>query len=203
MKRIRLSEYADIMTISRQTAYNWYREGKIPFPVEKVSPRIILVEVPDDFDGSDPDKQVKPGKTVGYCRVSTQKQKDGLAYQKLAILEYANKKNIKIDEIIEETGSGFNENRKKLSRILKDPEITTIIVEHRERLARSNFKLLQQALSAQDREIIVIKTDDVDNDLVTEITDFMVSAAGKLYGKRGAQRVKEQLERSQQESDKS
>lgn len=61
---------------------------------------------------------------------------------------------------------------------------------------------MQQALSAQDREIIVIKTDDVDNDLVTEITEFMVSAAGKLYGKRGAQRVKEQLERSQQESDK-
>lgn len=89
MKRIRLSEYADIMTISRQTAYNWYKAGKIPFPVEKVSPRIILVEVPDDFDGSDTDKQVKPGKTVGYCRVSTQKQKDGLAYQKLAILEYA------------------------------------------------------------------------------------------------------------------
>lgn len=198
MKRIRLREYADKMTVTRQTAYNWYRKGMIPFPVYKVSERIIVVEVPDDFDGA-PQVQKKPGKTVGYVRVSTNSQKDGLAYQKLEILEYANKNGITLDEVVEEVSSGFNDNRKKLLRILKDPEITCIIVEHRERLARSNFNLLRQTLAAQGREIVVLKTDDVDDDLVTEVTEFMVSAAGRIYGKRGAKRVKEQLEKESKE----
>ena len=201
MKRIRLSEYAKLMTVTRQTAYNWYRNDKIPYPVERVSERIILVEVPDDFTG-EPVIKSNRGKTVAYCRVSTQKQKDGLTNQRLALLEYANENGIRIDKFVEEIGSGFNEHRTKLKKILQDPDVGTIIVEHRERLARSNFELIQSTLSAQDRNIIVVKNDDIDSDLVTEITEFMVSAAGRIYGKRGAKRVKEQLDRERSSSEK-
>ena len=100
---------------------------------------------------------------------------------------------------MEEIGSGFNENRKKLSNILSDPTITTIIVEHRERLARSNFNLIKKTLNAQGRDIIVVNDNDVEDDLVTEITEFMVSACGRLYGKRGAERVKNILKEESKE----
>jgi len=98
-----------------------------------------------------------------------------------------------IDKTIKEVGSGFNENRVKLGRMLKDPTITTIIVEHKDRLARSNFNLIKHCLEAQGRKIIVINDDELEDDLVTEITEFMVSRCGKIYGKRGAKRVKEAL----------
>lgn len=193
-RKIRLAEYADLMTVTRQTALNWYHQGKIPFPTFRPSERIILVEVPESFTGITSFEKETKTTTVAYCRVSTSKKKESLPLQKLAIYEYANSNGISIDKCVEEIGSGFNENRKKLSNILSDPTITTIIVEHRERLARSNFNLIKRTLNAQGRDIIVVNDNDVEDDLVTEITEFMVSACGKLYGKRGAERVKNLLQ---------
>jgi len=194
-RKIRLSEYADLMTVTRQTALNWYHQGKIPFPTFRPSERIILVEVPESFTGiSSYEENNNDDFTVAYCRVSTSKQKESLPLQKLAIYEYANNNGLSIDKCVEEVGSGFNENRKKLSSILADPSISTIIVEHRERLARSNFNLIKKTLNAQGRDIIVANDNDVEDDLATEITEFMVSACGRLYGKRGAERVKNLLQ---------
>lgn len=193
-RKIRLSEYADLMTVTRQTVLNWYHQGKIPFPTFRPSERIILVEVPESFTGvSSLEEEIKTT-TVAYCRVSTSKQKESLPLQKLAIYEYANSNGMSIDKCVEEIGSGFNENRKKLSSILSDPTVTTIIVEYRERLARSNFNLIKKTLNAQGRDILVVNNNDVEDDLVTEITEFMVSACGRLYGKRGAERVKNILQ---------
>ncbi len=190
-KKIRLSEYAKLMTVTRQTALNWYHHGKIPYPTYRPSERIILVEVPESFTGTESFPTApQPGTTIAYCRVSTQKQKDSLPLQKLAIYEHANTHGITIDKCVEEIGSGFNENRRKLLTLLSDPSVTTIIIEHRDRLARSNFNLIKETLKAQGRTIIVTNNTDVDDDLVTEITEFMVSACGRLYGKRGAERVK-------------
>lgn len=193
-RKIRLSEYSDLMTVTRQTALNWYHQGKIPFPTFRPSERIILVEVPESFTGISSYEGNNDDFTVAYCRVSTSKQKESLPLQKLAIYEYANENGLSIDKCIEEVGSGFNENRKKLSSILADPSISTIIVEHRERLARSDFNLIKKTLNAQGRDIIVVNDNDVEDDLVTEITEFMVSACGRLYGKRGAERVKNLLQ---------
>lgn len=206
-RKIRLSEYADLMTVTRQTALNWYHQGKIPFPTFRPSERIILVEVPESFTGVSSLKEETKTTTVAYCRVSTSKQKESLPFQKLAIYEYANSNGMSIDKCVEEIGSGFNENRKKLSSILADPSISTIIVEHRERLARSNFNLIKKTLNAQGRDIIVVGDNDVEDDLVTEITEFMVSACGRLYGKRGAERIKsilkeESKERSNEKQEK-
>ena len=77
--------------------------------------------------------------------------------------------------------------------MLKDSTITTIIVEHRDRLARSNFNLIKHCLEAQGRKIIVINDDELEDDLSTEITEFMVSKCGKIYGRKSAKRVKEAL----------
>lgn len=198
-RKIRLSEYADLMTVTRQTALNWYHQGKIPFPTFRPSERIILVEVPKSFTGISSFEENNDDFTVAYCRVSTFKQRESLPFQRLAIYEYANSNGISIDKCVEEIGSGFNENRKKLSNILSDPTITTIIVENRERLARSNFNLIKRTLNAQGRDIIVVDDNDVENDLVTETTEFMVSECGRLYGKRGAERVKDILKEESKE----
>lgn len=198
-KKIRLTEYARLLTITRQTALNWYHQGKLPHPAERISDRIILVEVPDDFDGTIKEPEPEVNKTIAYMRVSTRKQITSIPNQKLAILDYANQNNLHIDEFIEEIGSGFNENRRKLLRVLKDPSIKTIIVEHRDRIARSNFNLLKATLEATGRTIIVVNPLEEGTELVTEITEFMVSKCGQIYGSRGAERVKQQLEQNNAE----
>lgn len=192
---VKLPKFAEGYGISRQTALRWFHEGTMPYPAKKVSERIILVDVPDNFPNHLGEEKHSPsGKTVAYMRVSTRGQKDSLPLQKMSILEYVNAHGITVDSFVEEIGSGYNGNRKKLQKVLSDPDVSTIIVEHKDRLIRTNFDILQAALSCAHKKIIVVKRDQEVGDLVSEITEFMVSACGKIYGKRGAERVKQILE---------
>lgn len=177
---IKLPEFAKQYGISRQTALRWFHENTLPYPARKVSERIILVEVPDNFPNDIKENSPKfSGKTAAYLRVSTQGQKDSLPLQKMAVLEYANNNDIKIDKFVEEIGSGYNGNRKKLQALLRSKEYTTIIVEHKDRLIRTNFNVLQAAVEGSGKQILVVNDNDENtDDLVTEITEFMVSTCG-------------------------
>ncbi|GAW93401.1 Resolvase domain-containing protein, partial [Calderihabitans maritimus] len=61
--------------------------------------------------------------------------------------------------------------RRKLMRLLSDPEVTTIIVEHRDRLARFGFEYIEAALLAQGRKIIVMEPGEVKDDLVQDMIE--------------------------------
>lgn len=42
MRRIKFSEYAQDMSVTQATVLNWYHQGKMPYPAERPSTRIIL-----------------------------------------------------------------------------------------------------------------------------------------------------------------
>lgn len=80
-------------------------------------------------------------------------------------------------------------------RLLSDPEVTTIIVEHRDRLARFGFEYIETALMAQGRKIIVMEPGEVKDDLVQDMIEVLTSFCARLYGKRSARnRVKKAME---------
>ncbi len=89
-------------------------------------------------------------------------------------------------EVVTEVGSGMNGRRKKLARLLADPRATTIVVEHRDRLARFGVEHLESALSAQGRQIIVVDSSEMDDDLIRDMTEVLTSFCARLYGRRGA-----------------
>ena len=72
----------------------------------------------------------------------------------------------------------MNDRRRKLNKVLSDPTIGTIIVEHRDRLARMNAGLIESALNAQGRKLIV----------VDDMTEVLTSFCARLYGRRAAKR---------------
>lgn len=43
------------------------------------------------------------------------------------------------------------------------------------------------ALQAADRELVVVDPDEVDDDLVRDMTELLTSMCARLYGKRAAQ----------------
>jgi putative resolvase len=51
-----------------------------------------------------------------------------------------------VDEVVSEVGSGVNGPRPGLARLLCDPEVATIVVEHRDRLARFGVEHLGRAV---------------------------------------------------------
>jgi putative resolvase len=91
-----------------------------------------------------------------------------------------------VDEVVCEVGSGLNGKRPKLRRLLADPHATTIVVEHRDRLARFGVEHLEAALAAQGRTLVVIDPGENDDDLVRDMIDVLTGFCARLYGHRGA-----------------
>lgn len=140
---------------------------------------------------------------VCYARVSSSDQRKDLERQADRLHAFAIAMGISAPEIVKEVGSGMNENRRKLNKILSDLSVTTIIVEHRDRLARMNANLIESALNAAGRRLIVVDKSELDDDLVRDMTEVLTSFCARLYGRRGAkQRAQRKLlEEMQHEQD--
>lgn len=123
------------MGVSKYTAYRWFREGRLPVPARRVG-RLILVETP---------RPAADGRCVVYARVSSHDQRADLDRQVARVTGWATGQGIRVDEVVTEVGSGMNGHRRKLARILGDPTVTTVVVEHRDRLARFGVEYLDAA----------------------------------------------------------
>jgi putative resolvase len=89
---------------------------------------------------------------------------------------------------VAEVGSGLNGSRPKLRKLLADPTVGTVVVEHRERLARFGVEYVEAGLSATGRRLLVVEDREVDDDLVRDITEVLTSMCARLYGRRSAKR---------------
>jgi putative resolvase len=172
-----LSEWADRVGVSKFTAYRWFREGTLPVPAERVG-RLILVNVDVAERGS--------ARTVLYARVSSHDQRSDLDRQVARLTEWATGQGMAVAEVVVEVGSGMNGKRRRLARLLSDATATTVVVEHRDRLARFGVEHLEAALSAQGRRIAVVDAGEVDDDLIRDMTEVLTSFCARLYGRRGA-----------------
>ena len=181
-------EWAAREGLNPQTVWKWCRTGKMPVPVEHTPSGMWLVHDPK-YETPTPDGN--EGRTVCYARVSSADQKDDLKRQADRLKAFAIGMGVEDPEVVMETGSGMNDRRRKLNRLLSDPTVTSIIVEHRDRLARMNAGLVESALKAQGRRIIVVDDTELDDDLARDMTEVLTSFCARLYGRRAAKRKAE------------
>lgn len=80
----------------------------------------------------------------------------------------------------------MNGSRVKLRRMLSDPAVTQVVVEHRDRLGRMNTELIEAALAANGRSLVVVDSGEAEDDLVRDMIEVMTSMCARLYGRRGA-----------------
>ncbi len=94
-----------------------------------------------------------------------------------------------------EIASGMNGSRTKVRRLLADTAVTTVVAEHKDRLGRMNTELVEAALSASGRRLVVLDTGEVEDDLVRDTVEVLTSFCARLYGRRSARnRSKKALE---------
>ncbi|KAF5990662.1 IS607 family transposase [Streptomyces sp. WAC00263] len=184
-----LTEWAKAQGISPHTAYRWFRNGTLPVPAERVGPRMILVNIEANTA-----PEVVGG--VGlYARVSSHDQKTDLERQVARPSAWASKAGHRVVRVESEIASGMNGSRAKARRLLADPEVTTVVVEHKDRLGRMNVELVEAALSATGRRLVVLDDGEVENDLVRDMVEVLTSFCARLYGRRSAKnRAKAALE---------
>jgi predicted site-specific integrase-resolvase len=174
-----LAAWAERNGVARVTAYRWFRAGLLPVPAQRVG-RLILVDEPTGKAGV-------CGGTAVYARVSSADQKADLDRQVARVTAWATTQQIPVDKVVTEVGSALNGHRRKFLASLRDPSVTRIVVEHRDRFCRFGSEYVQAALAAQGRELVVVDTAEVDDDLVRDMTEILTSMCARLYGKRAAQ----------------
>ncbi len=181
---MKLSDWARRQGISYLTAWRWFKAGRLPVPARQLPTGTILVDEPTPH-----------GRTVLYARVSSAEQKEDLERQVQRLQAFAQAQGWTDVEVVAEIGSGLNGQRKKLLRVLRDPTVSRIVVEHRDRLARVGFEMVEAALAAAGTRVVVVEEGEVTADLARDLLEILTSACGRLYGRRSARnRAKRALE---------
>lgn len=183
---MRIREWAEREGFHPQTVWRWCREGTMPVPFERTATGAVIVHDPK-YENVTP--TTTAGRTVCYARVSSSDQKNDLQRQADRLKAFAFSMGVDAPEVVTEIGSGTNgTRRKKLNKLLADPTVGTIIVEHRDRFARMNMTLVESALQAQGRRVIVVDDTELNDDLVHDMAEVLTSFCARLYGKRAAKR---------------
>jgi len=174
---MKLAEWARISGVHPLAAYRWFRQGTMPVPARRLPSGTILVDTPESLSG---------GRVVLYARVSADDQRADLDRQVARLTAWATGQGVAVAEVVTEVGSGLNGRRPKLERLLADPQVTVIMVEHRDRLGRFGVEHLEAALSAQGRRLVVVDPDEPDDDLVGDMIEVLTGFCARLHGRRGA-----------------
>jgi putative resolvase len=150
----------------------------MPVPAWRLPSGTIMVDVAGDAS--------QDSAVVVYARVSSAGQKTDLDRQVARVTQWATGQNLTVSRVVTEVGSALNGRRKKFLALLRDPAVTAIVVEHRDRFARFGAEYVEAALTAQGRRLLVVDPAEVDDDLVGDVTEILTSLCVRLYGRRGA-----------------
>ena len=188
-----LKDYAKSHGIKYRAAWNRFKAGKIPSAFKDDFGKILIPE----------DKPDRPLKVVCYARVSSSQNKNNLESQAERIINFANLSGFPVHNVVKEIGSGLNDNRPKLLKILNDCDVTHIVVEHKDRLTRFGFNYLKLWMESKQCQIIIINNVDTDKeDLMQDFISLVTSMVARLYGLRRSRRKTEQLIKSLQDDKK-
>lgn len=125
---------------------------------------------------------------VGYCRVSSNKQKDDLERQVENMKTYLLSQGEPF-EIIQDIGSGINYKNKGLRELIRricQGQIKKVVVLYKDRLLRFGFELVEYIAELHNCEIEIIdntkKTEQ--QELVEDLVQIITVFSCKLQGKR-------------------
>lgn len=172
---IKLSEYGKRLGVTYKTAWNHFKRGLIPNAKQD---KLGNVYIPIT-------NYLESNKVALYARVSSNDMKDNLDRQLDRLIEYANRNNYEIIKSIKEIGSGMNDSRPKLIKLLNDKSWNVLIVEHKDRLTRFGFNYLETLLKQQNKKIIVINNNEDDKQsLMEDLISIIYSFSARMYGMR-------------------
>jgi len=185
MEYYSIHKFAKLVGRVPETLRNWERTGRlIPHHRGPNGYRYYSSQQLNEVLGID-----SPPKTVvGYCRVSSRKQKDDLERQVQNMREYLTSLGGDF-EIIQDVGSGVNYKNKGLQslidRIIKQ-EVGKVVVFYKDRLLRFGFELVEYVAKLSGCEIVVLNSVDKSEqeELVEDLVQIITVFSCRLQGKR-------------------
>lgn len=199
-----VGKFSKLLNVTPQTLRNWDRTGRLkPDHTRANGHRYYSKEQLNQV------LNIKPNTrriVIGYCRVSSKKQKDDLDRQAENMRLYLTAQGEPFD-IITDIGSGINYRKKGLQELLErlvKGEVAKIVVLYKDRLMRFGFELVEYLASLYDCRIEVIDNTDKDEqqELVEDLIQIITVFGCRLQGKR-QKRTKELLSDLRKDEDDS
>lgn len=186
MKYYSINEFSKILGVSAQTLRNWDKSGKLhPHHTSSNGYRYYSHEQLGQVMNikTNVDKKV-----IGYCRVSSNKQKDDLKRQIENMEMYLTSQG-KPFEIISDIGSGINYKKKGLKELIKlitQNKVEKVVVLYKDRLVRFGFELIEYLASLYNCEIEIVDNTEKSEqqELVEDLIQIITVFSCRLQGKR-------------------
>lgn len=191
MKYYTINKFAKIIGVTPQTLRNWDRSGRLhPHHTSTNGYRYYSEEQLCAVTGI----QFAPRKVIGYCRVSSRKQKDDLERQVENLRTYLYAQGNPF-EIITDIGSGINYTKKGLQELIRRIEanqVEKVVVLYKDRLLRFGFELLETIATIHGCKIEIVDTTwkSEQQELVEDLVQIIKVFSCKLQGKRAHQAKK-------------
>ena len=193
---VKIGKAAKLLGVSVQALRNWEMEGKImPSHRTPGGQRMYnLAELLGVNDLTSP--------TIAYARVSRSDQKEDLERQH-AVLEAFCNKNGWQTEIIRDLGSGMNENKKGLLRLLEllvQGQMSRLVITHKDRLLRFGGEIIFRICELKGIEVVIINKGEqpsFEEELTRDVLEIMTVFCAKLYGRRShkSKKMAEEIEK--------
>lgn len=181
-----INKFSKILGVSAQTLRNWDKSGKLhPHHTSSNGYRYYSYEQLNQV------MNIKPNFdriTIGYCRVSSNKQKDDLERQIETMKLYLTAQG-KPFEIISDIGSGINYKKKGLKELIErisQNKVEKVVVLYKDRLVRFGFDLVAYIASLYNCDIEIIDNTEKSEqqELVEDLVQIITVFSCKLQGKR-------------------
>ena len=201
-----IHEFSKIIGVSAQTLRNWDNNGKLhPHHTTASGYRYYSEEQLNQvMNVKTNNKRI----TIGYCRVSSHKQKDDLERQIENVRIYLTAKGQPF-EIISDIGSGINYKKKGLKELLKlitQNKVEKVVILYKDRLLRFGFELVEYIANLYNCEIEIIDNTEKSEqqELVEDLVQIITVFSFKLQGKRAnkARKLVKELIEGGEENDK-
>lgn len=187
MKYYSIHEFSKLIGRTPQTIRNWDASGKLkPHHTGSGGYRYYSHDQLREVLQIKEDSRNKI--IIGYCRVSSNKQKDDLERQIANMKLYLDNLN-KPYEIISDIGSGINYSKKGLRELIKKitvGQVEKIVVLYKDRLLRFGYELVEYIANLYNCEIEVIDSTEKteEHELVEDLIQIITVFSCRLQGKR-------------------
>lgn len=190
---VRIAEASKLLGVSRATLDRWHGSGV--FTADVVTPggerrwsrsRILAMRgIEQGAEGS--------RRTICYARVSTSEQKADLQRQEELLSQFC-AANGWSHEIISDTGSGMNYDKRglrKLISLLMQNQVERLVLTHKDRLLRFGAEIIFAICAEQESEVTIInKTtgsetgDSFEMELAADVLEIVTVFSARMYGAR-------------------
>jgi len=184
-------EFGQLIGKSVETLQKWDRKGILSAHRSPTNRRYYTHDQYLEYRGL---KAKAQGKTVVYARVSSPSQKPDLVNQVKALEVYCRDHQIKVDEWMQDIGSGLNYKRKHFLALLEQIELgqlRRLVLAHRDRLVRFGYDYFEIFCERHNTEMVVMNGEAMspEQELVRDLIAIVTVFSARLHGLRSYRKM--------------